>query len=92
MPVPVCVESIGQQRKRRKVGERVDKQGNQRGAFTTRACGVASGPKMNAEYALIVQIVCQFRNWPIETIDLGPIDRVEEHRAEDAIAQFASGI
>jgi len=41
---------------------------------------------MDAEDALVVQIIGQLAERLVEAVELGPIDRVEEDRTEEALA------
>ena len=45
---------------------------------------------MDAEDPLVVQIIGQLANWLVESVELGPIDRVEENRASEALPQFGA--
>src|SRR6266851_6446575 len=47
---------------------------------------------MNAEDPLVVQIVRQLGDRLVEFFDLGPIDRVEEYRAEQPASELRAGV
>src|SRR5580704_12938209 len=47
---------------------------------------------MDAENALVVQIISQLADRLVKAVELGPVDRIEEDRAEEALAELGAGI
>src|SRR5580704_11416204 len=47
---------------------------------------------MDPENPLVIQIIRQLPERLVEAVELGPIDRVEEDRAEEVLAEFGAGV
>src|ERR1700730_12333355 len=47
---------------------------------------------MDAEHPLVVQIIRQLADRLVEAVELRPIDRVEEDRAEQSLSELGAGV
>ena len=85
--VLVGVEAVGEAREARHAFARVGQHRDQRPVPLARGRMGARVPQMDADDPLVVEIIAEIGDRPVEPIQLGPVDWVKEHRAEEPLLQ-----